>query len=165
MLKHNILLFLRNIKKNKSTFLINTLGLGIGIASFLVLSLYVYKDVTYNSFNENLANIYRVQERYEGGDGIQTKGLVLPKMLEEIPEVIDGTRIFDWDGYRLSHNHLAFYENIYYVDKGFFSIFTFPFLEGSPKEVLDEKYGVVISKAICRKILRYFLPRWANNFK
>ncbi|WP_190810263.1 ABC transporter permease [Flagellimonas sp. S3867] len=151
MLKHNILLFLRNIKKNKGTFVINTLGLGIGIASFLVLSLYVYKDVTYNSFNENLANIYRVQERYEGGDGIQTKGLVLPKIMEEIPEVTNGTRIFDWDGYRLSHNNIAFYENIFYVDNGFFSIFNFPFLEGSAKGVLDEKYSVVISKPLAEK--------------
>ena len=151
MLKHNLSLFLRNIKKNKSTFLINILGLGIGIAAFLVLALFVYNDFTYNDFNDNLANIYRVQERTKDGNSNMTKGLVLPKMFEDVPEVVNGTRIFDWDGYRLSHGDVAFEENIFYVDKGFFSVFTFPFIEGSPTKVLDDQYGVVISKPFAEK--------------
>ena len=46
MLKNNLKLFFRNIRRNKGTFLINTLGLGIGIASFLVLVIYVYNDLS-----------------------------------------------------------------------------------------------------------------------
>ncbi|SDL62143.1 hypothetical protein [Kriegella aquimaris] len=99
MLKHNIFLFLRNIKKNKSTFLINTMGLGVGIASFLVLALYVYNDLTYNHFHENISNIYRVRE----GESSMTKGLLLPQMIKEIPEIENGTRIFDWEGFRISY--------------------------------------------------------------
>lgn len=151
MLKHNLKLFFRNIKSNKGTFLINTVGLGIGIASFLTVALYVYNDLTYNHFNENLTNIYRVQEEYEEGSGMQTKGLLLPKMREEIPEIVDGTRIFDWDGYRLSHEEVAFPENVYYVDNSFFSVFTFPFAEGSVKEVLNEKFTAVVSKPFAKK--------------
>ena len=67
MLKNNLKLFFRNIKRNTGTFLVNTIGLGVGIASFLVLAIYVYNDLTYNHFNENLSNIYRVQEEYEEG--------------------------------------------------------------------------------------------------
>lgn len=147
MLKHNILLFLRNIKKYKSTFLINIIGLGVGIASFLVLVLYVYNDLTYNHFHENISNIYRVGD----GESMQTKGLVLPKMMEDIPEIENGTRIFTWDGYRLSRSETAFPENVFYVDQGFFSVFTFPFTEGSEKEILKEKYGAVISKSFAEK--------------
>lgn len=147
MLKQNILLFLRNIKRNKSTFFINTTGLGIGIASFLVLALYVYNDLTYNQFNENLSNIYRVRE----GESIQTKGPLLPKILEDVPEVEKGTRIFDWDGYRLSNGDVAFQENVLYVDKDFFSVFTFPFIQGTAPEVLHEKYSAVISKPFAKK--------------
>ncbi|MEO1010291.1 MAG: ABC transporter permease [Bacteroidota bacterium] len=147
MLKHSILLFLRNAKKNKGIFLINTLGLGIGIASFLVLALYVYNDLTYNHFNENLSNIYRIRE----GESFQTKGTVVPKILEDIPEVENATRIFDWEGFRLSHGEVAFEENIRYVDHGFFSLFTFPFVEGSPKTAIAEKFGVVISREFAQK--------------
>ncbi len=147
MLKHNFLIFLRSIKKSKNTFLINSIGLGIGIASFLVLTLYVYNDLTYNHFHENFSDIYRVRE----GEGTQTKGPVLPKMLEEIPEIENGTRIFDWEGARLSYQDIAFYENIDYVDTGFFTLFSFPFTEGSNSNTIQSKYDVVISTQFAQK--------------
>ena len=147
MIKYNLKLFFRNIKKHKSTFLINVIGLGIGIASFLVLTLYVYNDITYDYFHKNISNIYRVRE----GKGIQTKGLLLPKMLEQIPEIKNGTRIFDWGGTRLSYKDVAFFENIHYADTAFFKMFSFPFTEGSSKNTIKDKYSVVISTAFAEK--------------
>ncbi len=147
MIKYHLLLYIRNIKKNLGAFLINSIGLGIGIASFLLLALYVYNDLTYNHFHENLSNIYRVRE----GESIQTKGVLLPKMLEEIPEIENGSRIFNWEGARLRYKDLAFYENIHYVDHGFFSMFSFPFIEGSAKDAIQNKYGVVISTRFAKK--------------
>ncbi|MDP2335571.1 MAG: ABC transporter permease [Bacteroidota bacterium] len=137
----------RFLLKKKNYLLINVLGLGIGIASFLILFLYVYNDFTYNHFNKDLANIYRVRE----GNMVQTKGLLLPKMLEQIPEVENGTRIFEWDGFRMSYGETAFPENIQYVDTGFFSVFSFPFTEGSAKIGIHEKYGVVVSREFAEK--------------
>ncbi|MEO0571943.1 MAG: ABC transporter permease [Bacteroidota bacterium] len=151
MFKHNIKLFLRNIRRNKGTFSINVIGLSIGIASFLVLVVYVYNDLTYNHFNENLANIYRVQEKYEEGTSTATKGPLLPKIRQDIPEVVNGTRIFDWDGYRLSNGTNAFLENVFYVDTDFFSVFSFPFKEGNNSNVLKEKYSAVISAPFAKK--------------
>ncbi len=151
MLKHNLKLFLRNIRSNKATFGINVIGLSVGIASFLILVVYVYNDLTYNHFNENLSNIYRIQEVYEEGTGSETKGLLLPQMQQEIPEVVNGTRIFDWDGYRLSNGDNAFMENVLYVDKGFFSVFSFPFKEGNAKNVLDNKFNAVVSASFAKK--------------
>ncbi len=137
---------LRFLLKKRNYLLINVLGLGVGIASFLILFLYVYNDYTYNHFNRNLDSIYRVQE----GKGEQTKGLLLPEMLKQIPEVKNGTRIFDWDGFRLSYGQKAFFENVQYVDTGFFSVFTFPFIEKAGSDI-HNKYSAVISKEIARK--------------
>jgi putative ABC transport system permease protein len=137
----------RFLMNNKNYLLINIIGLGIGIASFLVLSLFIYNDLSYNHFNKNLSNIYRIRE----GDHVQTKGLLLPKMMEQIPEVKNGTRIFDWDGFRISYKETAFPQGIQYVDTGFFSVFTFPFIEGSAITGVHEKYGVVISSDLAKK--------------
>jgi putative ABC transport system permease protein len=137
----------RILMNKKNYLLLNVIGLGIGIASFLVLSLYIYNDLSYNHFNKNLSNIYRVRE----GDMVQTKGLLLPKMLEQIPEIKNGTRIFTWDGFRISYKETAFPQNIQYVDTGFFSVFSFPFKEGSPATGIHEKYGVVISTEFAEK--------------
>jgi putative ABC transport system permease protein len=146
-----ILLQLKNsfrfLMKKKSFLLINVFGLGIGIAAFLILFLYVYNDFTYNHFNKNLANIYRVRE----GEEILTKGLLLPKITEQLPEVVNGTRIFDWEGIRMSHGEIFSFENIHYVDTGFFSVFSFPFSEGSAKTGVHDKYGVVVTKDFAEK--------------
>ncbi len=137
----------RFLLKKKNYLLINILGLGIGIASFLILFMDVYNDFTYNHFNKNLANIYRIRE----GQGVQTKGLLLPKILEQIPEVENGTRIFDWDGARLNYGSKAFFENIQYVDTGFFSVFTFPFIEKGTGDNIHQKYSAVVSKEFAQK--------------
>jgi putative ABC transport system permease protein len=137
----------RVLLKKKNYLLLNVLGLGTGIASFLILSLYVYNDLTYNHFNKNISNIYRVRE----GDMIWTKGPLLQKMMEEIPEIKNGTRIFNWDGFRLSYKEIAFPQNVQYVDTGFFSVFSFPFKEGSATTGVHEKYGVVISTEFAQK--------------
>ncbi|MEM7381124.1 MAG: ABC transporter permease [Bacteroidota bacterium] len=147
MFKQNFFLFLRNIRKNKSTFLISCFGLGIGIASFIVLALYVYNDLTYNHFHKNITNIYRVME----GESDQTKGPLLPEAIKRIPEIEDGTRIFDWDGYRLSNGIRAFEENVLYVDSGFFSVFSFPLVEGNADDGIREKFGAVISSDLAKK--------------
>lgn len=139
----------RVLISRKNYLLINVSGLAVGIASFLVLSLYIYNDLTYNHFNKHISNIYRIRE----GDMSLTKGLLLPKMLEQIPEVKNGTRIFGWDGFRISYKETAFPENIQYVDTGFFSVFSFPFIEGSAFTGVHEKYGVVISSDFA---LKYF---------
>lgn len=137
----------RVLMNKKNYLLLNVIGLGIGIASFLVLSLYIYNDLSYNHFNQNFNNTYRVRE----GDMVWTKGPLLSKMMEEIPEIKNGTRIFTWDGFRLSYNETAFPQNIQYVDTGFFSAFSFPFTEGSAITGVHEKYGVVISTDFAKK--------------
>ena len=137
----------RFLLNNKNYLIINIIGLGIGICSFLVLALFIYNDLSYNHFNRNLSNIYRVRE----GEMVQTKGLLLPEMLEQIPEIQNGTRIFGWDGFRISYNETAFPENIQYADTGFFSVFSFSFKEGSATPGIHEKYGVVISTDFAKK--------------
>ena len=137
----------RFLLKKKNYLLINIFGLGIGIAAFLILFMYVYNDFTYNHFNKNLNNIYRVCE----GTGEQTKGLMLAEMLKQIPEVENGTRIFDWDGYRLAYNDVASMEGVQYVDTGFFSVFSFPFIEKGTGDNIRQKYNAVVSKEFAER--------------
>ena len=138
---------IRFLLKKKSYLLINIMGLGIGIAAFLILFMYVYNDITYNHFNKNLGNIYRVCE----GTGEQTKGLMLAEMLKQIPEVENGTRIFDWEGYRLAYEENASPEGVQYVDTGFFNVFSFPFVENGTGDNIKQKYNAVVSKEFAER--------------
>ena len=138
---------LRFLLKNSNYLFINIFGLGIGITSFLLLSMYLYHDYNYNHFNDNLSNIYRIKE----GSSVQTKGLFLPQVLKDIPEVINGTRIFGWDSYRISYQEKTFYESVQFVDTGYFSIFSFPLVQGSPEVGIKKKYDAVISSKFANK--------------
>lgn len=95
----------------------------------MLLALYVHNDLTYNQFHDNYENIYRVRD----GESVQTKGPLLPKLLEEIPEIENGTRIFDWEGFRISYEDVAFQENIIYVDEGFSLSLVFHLLKDRQK--------------------------------
>ncbi len=138
----------RVLMNKKGYLLINVLGLGTGIASFLILTIYIYNDLTYNHFNKNLGNIYRIKEN----EHFSTKGLLLPEIFKRIPEVKNGTRIHTWDGFRISYKETAFTQNVQYTDTGFFSVFSFPFTEGSANPGINEKYGVVISTDFAEKL-------------
>ncbi|HPF52546.1 MAG TPA: ABC transporter permease [Draconibacterium sp.] len=138
---------IRFLLKKKNYLLINIWGLGIGIAAFLILFMYVYNDFTYNHFNKKIDNIYRVCE----GTGEQTKGLMLAEMLKQIPEAENGTRIFDWEGYRLAYNNVASMEGVQYVDTGFFSVFSFPFIEKGTGDDIKQKYNAVVSKEFAER--------------
>ena len=60
MLKNNLILAWRSLLKNKVYSTINILGLAVGMAAFLLISLYVRHELNYDTFHENKENIYRV---------------------------------------------------------------------------------------------------------
>ncbi|WP_421917980.1 ABC transporter permease [Marinifilum sp.] len=138
---------LKFILRKSNYLFINIFGLSIGLCAFLLLCMYLYHDYNYNRFNDKLSTIYKIKE--EGST--QTKGLLLPRILEDIPEISNGTRIFNWDSYRISYQEKAFSENVHCVDTGYFSIFSFPFVQGSPTIGIKKKYDVVISSKFAYK--------------
>ncbi len=144
MFKNYIQTAFRYLVRNRTSSIINILGLSIGISAFILLFLYVHNELTYDDFHKNKSNIYRLCE-----DNMEyTKGLVLPKLLEDYPEIMNGTRYMDWSGHVISFNEKDLMQDIRYADTGFFDVFTFPFIYGSPENCLKEKNSVVISKKL-----------------
>jgi putative ABC transport system permease protein len=60
MIKNYLILTLRNLKSNKGYFIINLLGLIIGITSFILITLWIKAETSYDKFHKNAQNIYRV---------------------------------------------------------------------------------------------------------
>ncbi len=60
MLRNLLLTAYRSLKKNKFFSFLNMLGLGIGMAVFLLIALYVRFERSYENFVPNAENIYRV---------------------------------------------------------------------------------------------------------
>ncbi|MDD9949118.1 MAG: ABC transporter permease [candidate division Zixibacteria bacterium] len=69
MLKNHLVIALRHLSANKGYFFINTMGLSIGIASCLLIFLFVRHEWTYDAFHEKSDRLYRVVSAGVGYDG------------------------------------------------------------------------------------------------
>src|SRR5688572_33162698 len=98
MIKHYLKISFRNLWKYKSFSAINILGLAIGMAACLLILQYVSFKLSYDQFNKNANDIYRVaNDRYQNGKLIQhgtiTYSAVGRAMNDDYEEVIGNTRI------------------------------------------------------------------------
>src|SRR5580693_1255687 len=98
MLKSYFTTAWRNIRKNKVFSAINIIGLAIGMAACLLILQYVNFELSYDQFNKNVSDLYRVyNDRYQNGKLIQhgtiTYSGVSKAMQDDFPEVLDHSRI------------------------------------------------------------------------
>lgn len=160
MLKHNLFLFFRNIKKYKSTFLINVIGLSTGLAGVLLISLWVFDELSIDTFHENDDRLYQVFGNYETGDKIETlpylPDLLAETMAEELPDVEAAVGVVpsSWYGNNLplSFGDKIIKTNGQFVGKDFLKVFSFQLLEGNPSQILADKNSIVISESLSKKL-------------
>ena len=158
MLKNYIKIAFRSLSKNKLFSMINLSGLAIGMASFFVIMLYVGYERSYDKFNENHDNIFRVYMDYtENGQFVpgdaQSYNLCGPKIIEEVPEVLNFVRFYPLAGTSLEAGN-RFYETTkgYLADPSFFTVFTSEMVEGDPTSALNEPNTVVLTETLAKKI-------------
>lgn len=156
MLSNYLNLTIRNLKLNKGYFIINLLGLTIGIASFVLIVLWIKAETSYDKFHKNADNIYRVDYLlYEEGILEQHSAAGSTGIGKEIknafPEVIDYTRFFRTDAL-VKYGDKTFKEsNLIYAQSSFFNLFSFPLLVGKNDTSLLVINHAVITEETARK--------------
>ena len=155
MLKNYFKIAVRNLVRRKTFSLINILGLAFGIAACLIIYMYVSYEKSYDSFNVNAANIYRLKNvRYYASGTDSSAGCTArlgPALKEEIPEVVDFTRLRKISALISLNNQYFNEENILWADSSLFTMFSFPLISGNANKVLAEKYSAVITREISEK--------------
>lgn len=161
MFKNYFKIAFRNLRKNKVFSFINVFGLATGMACSLLIFLFVKDERSYDRFNKDSENIYRVVKDFVNDDGSQvpdatTSPALAPAMQKEIPEVVNVTRLFanpDWGAnFLFQYGTKKFNEqNIVFVDSSFSDVFTFPFIVGNPKTAFAGTNSVVITESTAKK--------------
>ena len=156
MLKNFFIIALRNCWRNKATSLIHILGLAIGIATFLLIILFVQHERSYDHFNKQADRIARVTfHGLMNGNDIHEAHVMPPvaaALRSEFPEVLAATRISQQGIHRISYGDKTFREDqMAFVDSNFFQVFTLPLIEGDARTALLHPYSVVITKAVAKK--------------
>ena len=156
MFKNYIKVAFRNLRKNKGYSFINISGLAVGIACCIAILLYVKNELSYDKFNKNADQIYRVHLTGMVNNNELNMSLspapLGAAIKHDLPEVKTYTRIRNFGFPVLRYKDKAFSEERFYdVDSTFFDVFTVKFLEGSPKTALTQPSTVVITESMARK--------------
>lgn len=156
MFKSFLKVALRNIVRQKAYALINIMGLATGIACSILITLFIIHENSYDKFHENSDRIMRVWVggHFAGSDFMSAHTAIPsgPAFMEEIPEVVNYSRIDIWDNVLIKRGDQTFLEDdFYWADSGFFEIFSFPLLSGDPHTALKEPSSIVLSEKMARK--------------
>ena len=145
----------RHFLRNKFYTTINIAGLAMGLACTLAIFLWVKDEESYDRFNTNIDNIYRVVENqyYAGGELFPvavTPSPLAQFLKDEYPEITHATR------YKIGYSAVdmdgqTFTELSAYVDPDFFEIFTVDFIAGNKKGALNDINSVVLTENLAKK--------------
>ncbi len=157
MFKNYIKTALRNIRRYKGYSIINIAGLTVGMACFILILLWVYDELNYDTFHTHSDRLYRIilKKADDPHDpGIPSSPYILPKILkEEYPEIVEVTRVRT-RGYpsAVRFGDVAFYEQrFFFTDPSFFSMFSYDFAAGNPTTALSNPNSLVVTREAARK--------------
>jgi putative ABC transport system permease protein len=159
MFRNNLKTAFRNIARNKIHSAISILGLALGISVFAFCVQYVRNEYSFDTFNKDYKNIYRLinysPKHGEGYAGVS--GAIAEPLKNSISEFKSVCRVIKGPESLISSGNRAFYEkNILFADSSFFDIFSYEFLFGSAENILNNPHSIIITE---NAALKYFGAR------
>lgn len=164
MLRYSLLLFVRNLRRQKLFSVINLLGLSAGMISTLLIFLYVQRELSFDQFHEKAPNIYRINQTFIWGDNDPNQFASLGPgvayaILADVPEAKQVVRVHPAGDYLItnaaSKTDIKTFEqkNILAADSNFFQVFTFPLIKGNEATALKKPASVILTE---KTALKYF---------
>ncbi|MEI9920926.1 MAG: ABC transporter permease [Bacteroidota bacterium] len=149
MLRHNILLALRNFARYKSSFIINLIGLSTGLACTFLIYMWVTDELSVDKYSSNDDRLYCTMEFRKRATGIWTAlsspGPMAEALVTDIPEVEMAAQMTWPREMTVSVGENNFTSTGRYCAKDFFKIFGTKMLAGDPNTVITDKSSVAIS--------------------
>jgi len=147
----------RSLLRNRGFSAINISGLAIGLASAIVLLLWIHNELTSDQFHKHRDRVYQVYSRavYDGQIDCNNKTpMVMAPVIQanyrrEVEEVVRT----NWVGafiFSTGNKHLATQGLL--TDSGFFRLFSFPLLQGNAATALSKPHSVVITETLAKKL-------------
>jgi len=160
MLRNYFKVAFRNIFRYKFYSFINIFGLTIGISVSLLISFYVFDELSYDTFHKDADRIYQVNMRgvLQGKpfNGANSCSPFAAASVEEVPGVEEAIRINLWRDIVIRYEDKIYTEKkILVADSNFFQFFTFELKEGNPNDILNEANQIVLTETSAKKYFGY----------
>ncbi len=162
MLTNYLKIALRNLRRQKGYAFINIAGLAIGVATCLLLFLFVRYEAGFDRFNTNYARIYRLLHREQAPDGsLYYRVLQFPETgpgaAEQFPGIESYTRLVR-NSILVREGTNPHVEPFFYADSTVFDVFTLPLIAGNAASSLRDPQTLVVSESIARKYFGSMAP-------
>jgi putative ABC transport system permease protein len=146
----------RSIARNKLFSATNIAGLAIGMAGCILIGLYISNELSYDNFQNSADRLFRVTTEYSvngtKSESAADGSVVGPRLTSAFPQIESYVRILNWEPYVVQYKGNTFVENKFcFADSTFFTMFSFPLLEGSARTALDAPNKVVITRSMEKK--------------
>lgn len=160
MWKNYLKVALRSMRNQKFYAFINIFGLTVGMATALLLLLYIADEISYDRFQKDANRIYRVGIIGRLADQDFNMAISATPMaatlVEEIPEIESALRIMPLTKVIVKYEDKSFTEDqIMLADSNFFSFFSFTLIEGTPDDVLRGPNKIVLTESAAKKYFNY----------
>jgi putative ABC transport system permease protein len=156
VLKNYLKVVLRNIRRHAGYSFINIAGLAIGMACCLIITMWVLDELSFDRFHENAKSLYRVEENQSYSGRVYhvtvTPFPLAPVLKEEIPEIVEATRVVRSGSMLFRYAEKSFYEDrVAAVDPSFLRMYSFPLVKGDATTALSDPSSVILTEDTARK--------------
>lgn len=174
MLKNYLKIAFRNLLRNKAFSAINITGLAVGMASAMLILLWMHHEFSYDKFHRNRDHLYAVWNRGEFDGQLRcwsfTPKVLGPALKQEYPEISEMSRHFSrWYVTRAGERKMSTQAMI--TETSFFRMFDFPFIQGDPQTALADVNSIVVTEKMALKMfgttqaLEKIITIDQNNYK
>ncbi|MFH2035878.1 MAG: ABC transporter permease [Candidatus Zixiibacteriota bacterium] len=147
MLKNFLKITLRHLAKYKGYNSINIMGLAVGLAGCLLISLWIFQELDYDKFYKDTEQIYAIL----ADDGQIVPTALSPYLKNNIPEIAFASRVGQQREILCRNGDKIFYQQAICVDPDFLQIFSFDFKSGDYTTALNAPNSVIITNSIAEK--------------
>lgn len=160
MIKNYLKIASRNLLKHRAFSIINIFGLAAGLACSTIIILYVFNELTYDTFHPDAHRIYRVDTNWKSVSGeyraARTPGPLAPALKRDFPQIEEAARVIP-PYENSSHVFVAYEEKrffekrIFFADPAIFRVLRIPFETGSPDAAINRPHTVVLTESMAKK--------------
>jgi len=155
MLRNYLKIAIRNLRKHRAYSFINIFGLAVGLATCILIFLWVQDEVSYDRFHTHLDSLYRVvcYDRINSHEKYSvTSPPIAPALEQNFPEILRATRYEELSSQLIKVGEKKFLENeVSVADPAFLEMFSFPLIKGDPKTALIDSHSALLTETTARK--------------
>jgi len=155
MIRNYLKIAVRNLIKHKGYSFINIFGLAAGLATCILIILWVQDESSYDRFHANLDSLYRVvcYDRINAHEKFSvTSPPIAPALEQNLPEILRATRYEELSSQLIKAGEKKFLESAVSVaDPAFLEMFSFPLIQGDPQTALTDPHTALVTESTARK--------------